>query len=103
MAGRTKKSEQTGAAFDNEATLILYLKEVAGRKGFSTYHIAEQTGIDRAQVSKILNGQKSPTISTLFKICYVLKVRVAVEAEGLWELAFAPPDWPIPGQPIEEE
>ncbi|NBW09805.1 MAG: XRE family transcriptional regulator [Caulobacteraceae bacterium] len=100
MAGRKKKYEQKGAAFDNEATLIFYIKQVAARNSVSNYQIAEQTGIDRAQISRILNGQKSPTISTLFKICYVLKIRIAVEAQGLWELAFAPPDWPMPGQEI---
>lgn len=95
MAGRTPKSEQKGAAFDNEAALIMYLKEVAARRGLTTSDIAEKTGIDQAQVSRFLAGKITPTIASFFKLADAIGVRLRIDSQGvdLFEFIFAPSGW----------
>jgi len=103
MAGRTPKTEQKGKAFDSEAALVLYLKEVAQRRGLTNQQLADKTGIDRPQINRILNGQKTPTLASFFKIADALGVRLRVDTQGidLIEMGFDPPGWKYPESDID--
>lgn len=93
--GRTPKSKQTGAAFDAEAALIEYIKEVASLKKISTTQLADLTGLERRQVGRILDREISPSLSTLFKIANALGIRFRVDTQNieLFEFIFTPSGW----------
>lgn len=94
MAGRKSKLEQKGQAFDFEKGVVLYLQKVAATKSLTTYQIAEASGIDQGQVSRILSGSKTPTLATIFKLAAVLGVALKLETQGvLIPVNFLPPNW----------
>jgi len=93
--GRTPKSKQTGAAFDSEAALIAYMKEVANRKKISPTQLANMTGLERRQVGRILEQEISPSVSSLFKIANALGIRFRLDTQNieLFEFVFVPNGW----------
>ena len=103
MPGRTPKNKQQGKAFDSEAALILYLKEVAQRRQMSNTAIAKVTGIDRRQIDRIMAGEKTPTIASFFKIADLLGIRMRVDTQNLdlIEMGFVPRNWVYPEPDID--
>jgi transcriptional regulator with XRE-family HTH domain len=93
--GRTPKSKQQGKAFDSEAALMMYLKEAAQRRGLTHQDISDKTGIDRQQITRYLNAQKTPTIASFFKLADAVGVRLRVDTQGidLFEFIFVPEGW----------
>jgi transcriptional regulator with XRE-family HTH domain len=57
------------------------LREVAAQNGDLTdYRIAQRAGIPRATLSRLVNGQGEPTISTLMRLaaCYRMSIESLV-------------------------
>jgi transcriptional regulator with XRE-family HTH domain len=51
------------------------IREVREKKGISLKEFeSRDNALDRSELSKIENGQKSPTLYTLYKIAFVLDV-----------------------------
>lgn len=46
-------------------------------QGLSQNALAEKSGIDRKTVNRIENGHFSPSLSTLFRLCDTLAVKVS--------------------------
>lgn len=44
------------------------IRELARKRGYSINRLADFSGVDRGHMSRLLRGEKSPTLSTLQKI-----------------------------------
>jgi transcriptional regulator with XRE-family HTH domain len=51
------------------------LQEERKAKKISQEKLAKLTGLDRTFISLIENGKRSPTLSTILKICSALEIR----------------------------
>jgi transcriptional regulator with XRE-family HTH domain len=54
----------------------LRLKEIIKEKGVSLVSLYEKTGIEKGNLSNIINNKKNPTIETLEKIANALEIPV---------------------------
>ena len=67
--------------------LCRYLGDTARERGISTYEIAEKTGFDRPNVSRMLNGHYAPTMDNFIKLCDAIGVYIfIVDKEGEGDL-----------------
>ncbi len=57
-----------------QAEFALRLKQHRKQLGFSQDELAKNAGIDRKTVNRIENGHFSPSLETLFRLCFVLEV-----------------------------
>lgn len=51
------------------------LSQYRNISGFSQEKLAELSGVHRTYISQIERGLKSPTLETIFKICFALKIK----------------------------
>lgn len=58
------------------STTIL-IRNFRQKKGLSQAQLAERVGVDQSQISRMENGDVSPTLKTLGKIADVLGVKTA--------------------------
>lgn len=58
--------------------LCQYLKEVAAERGITHEMIAERTGFQRANVSRMLAGKYSPTLDNFLTLCQAIGVYVFI-------------------------
>lgn len=67
-----------------EARLLIvkYLFEVAKQNGITQKEIQAATGIDQANISKMLSGQHCPNMDTFLKICDVVGVYIFIEEKN---------------------
>jgi putative transcriptional regulator len=61
-----------------QAEFSLRLKQHRKQMGFSQEELAKNAGIDRKTVNRIENGHFSPSLETLFRLCFVLEVEPSV-------------------------
>ncbi len=61
-----------------QAEFSLRLKQYRKQLGFSQEELAKNAGIDRKTVNRIENGHFSPSLETLFRLCFVLEVEPSV-------------------------
>ena len=59
--------------------IVKYLFEVAKLNSITQKDIEAATGIDQANLSKMLNGQHCPSLDTFIKICDVVGVFLFIE------------------------
>ncbi len=52
------------------------IKELAKRRGLSLNFVADFSGISRGYLSRILSGERNPTLKVIEQIATALKVRV---------------------------
>jgi transcriptional regulator with XRE-family HTH domain len=77
-----------------ETLLITYLQEVQKKRGFTNYKIAKLCKFERTKVARIMSGQQSPTLGSLFAICNVLGVKVDFSTQiEVPSLGFTPHGW----------
>lgn len=57
------------------ATITEQLRETLG-KAESLYDLAEESGVDRAVISRFMTGKRTITLETLDKLAEVLKLRL---------------------------
>lgn len=62
----------------SEKLLLALLKEIAIDKGLSIAELAERTGFQPTNMSKILNGGYSPTLKVFLKIAHAVEVNFFV-------------------------
>ncbi len=63
------------------------MKEERERLGLSLNDVAERTGMDRAQISRLENGQSNPTLHTLVKYSAGIGKRIRLVFEDIAEPA----------------
>lgn len=59
--------------------LIKFLSETMNSLGINQPKLSELTGIDQANLSRILSGKSIPTIDTFLKMCQALEIKVSLE------------------------
>lgn len=62
-----------------EQTILTALRSALLERGVTIKQIAEQTGIARETLSKMLHGHKSPTLRTLCRVCGVLEITIKIK------------------------
>ena len=59
--------------------LMMQLKIIYTKKGFTTAYLAEKTGLSATTVNSVLNNRTTPTIATLIKITDAMGVKIMIE------------------------
>ena len=59
----------------SQKTIGQELKRIIKLRNIEQQQLAFQTGIDNANISRILNDKRTPTIKNLIKICKTLNVQ----------------------------
>jgi len=62
---------------DVEVLVIVRIRELAAKKGYSMNLLADFSGFSRGHLSRIMNRKASPTLRTLKKIAAALDIEVA--------------------------
>lgn len=58
--------------------LIEYLRQYARDQGISIQQIADRTGLQRSNISRVLAGRYSPTLDTFLKIAGALDLHIDI-------------------------
>ena len=65
--------------YNPEFQIAFAIYENRHRKGISQQKLADDTGIDRADISKLENAEANPTLSTLRRIAEALGKELIIE------------------------
>ncbi|MBK7360656.1 MAG: helix-turn-helix transcriptional regulator [Saprospiraceae bacterium] len=61
--------------------LLKFISERMSETGVSQLKLSELTGINQANLSKILSGKNTPTLDTFIKLCQALEIRIFLESK----------------------
>ncbi|MEI8057021.1 MAG: XRE family transcriptional regulator [Actinomycetes bacterium] len=68
-----------------ERVLATQLRELRTRRGWSLARLADETGMSKGMLSKIENGQTTPSLSTLVRLATALDAPITAFFRGLEE------------------
>ena len=62
-----------------EQAILTALRSALQERGLTIADVARLTGINRANLSLMLSGHKSPTLRTLCRVCAALELKIIVQ------------------------
>ena len=72
------KGGQNDAMSKNRKECIEFgkrIRHLRDRKGFSQEAIADEAGLDRAHMGRIERGERSPSLTLIYRLCLALRLQ----------------------------
>ena len=66
-------------ALEPEFSIILAMSEARKNKGITQTQLAEKTGIDQSDISRIENGEANPSLNTLKRLAAGMDMKLKLE------------------------